>query len=244
MANTNFKYNIGDKVRVLYGSGIGGPRGEWWELGPVQKIIDHRVHFGELEYRLDCGNWRPECWLHTDADIASEEAKGTVMVDYEYSKQPDPKFTAETASANDALALDFPDPDEEDLKSLGLPMVNLNGVNIPVIEHFKDIKKYCSNSELFGRWYNRTQFLKYILGTFEDNGEETYSANEEGMFGTLLGSLSGDNSHDCWFIEIYDAEQFTASELRDLREEVGSYERGFFLKDKSGKIYFVFTDVD
>ena len=129
-------------------------------------------------------------------------------------------------------------------KTPSLPIVNINGVDVPVIEHFKDIKEYCENHELFRRWYNRTQFLKYVLGTFEDNGEPSYYADDDGEFGTLLGSLSGENSHYCWCVEIYDAFKMTKENLECAVEETGCYNRGFFLKDKSGNIYFVFTDID
>ena len=121
----------------------------------------------------------------------------------------------------------------------------INGINVPVLEHFKEIKEECANDELFNRWYNRQQFLKAILGNFK-NSEGDYTGKpyyNEGDFGTVLGALSGENSNYCWLIEIYDATQMSSEDMEYALEEVEDG-RAFFLKDKTDKIYFVFTDLD
>ena len=238
MANTAFIHNVGDTVRVFYGS-YSDSQGYYWMLGPIQKIIDRRIRSGRPEYKLDCGTWRNTVSLLTDAEIADQEARGTTMVDYLPAEQTSPNFAQETTNTDDALALDFPDPKEYDLESLGLPSVNLKGINIPVIEHFKDIKEYCINYKLFQRWYNRTQFLKAAIGKLDDFG-----GYDEGEFGKIIGGFSGANDDECWCIEVYDTANMTQEQLEYAVDEVGILDRGFFLKDKSGKIYFVFTDVD
>lgn len=115
--------------------------------------------------------------------------------------------------------------------------VNIKGINVPVIEHFKDIKKYCSNHDLFNRWYNRHQFLNAIIGQTD--------CGDTGDFGPILGGMTGVTAHYDWAIEVYDTADMTTQQLEWAAAEVGKYKPSFFLKDgKSGKIYFVCTDED
>lgn len=227
MANTNFKYNIGDEVTLVFG----------WYLdygqrrpikGPNDIIIDRRFDNGEEEYFLkDFNTWMPA------ETILKDEEKSIAIEEKDIDLNPFNLLFPDLAKKADSIG-----------KTPNLPIININGIDCPVIEHFKDIKEYCENNELFRRWYNRTQFLKYILGTFEYDGEDWDDGDNGGDFGTLLGSLGGENPHYSWCIDIYDASAMTQEDLEAAISETGSYDRGFFLKDKSGKIYFVFTDVD
>lgn len=227
MANDNFKYNVGDKITLIFG---------WYDedgqrrpiKGPEDTILDRRFDTGEEEYFLkELNTWMPA------ETILKDEEKASAIEEKDLDLNP--------------FNLMFPDLAKK-AASVGntpnLPVVNINGVDVPVIEHFKDIKEYCINDELFRRWYSRKQFLNYILGTFESNGEDCNEDDYAGEYGELLGCLSGENSHYCWCIEIYDAFSMTRENLEYAVAETGRYDSGFFLKDKSGKIYFVFTDVD
>lgn len=232
MDNTVFNYNIGEEITMVYGWLLDGAQRRPIK-GPNDIIINRQLRpTGEPEYLLkDFNNWVSEEMI-----FKAEEKTRAIGVD-------DIKFNP--------LDLTFPDLAKKaarmDMAST-LPEIKINGVDCPVIEHFKDIKEYCENNELFRRWYNRQQFLKYILGTFECDGEDCEDDyqrdNYEGEYGRLLGYLGGENSHYCWCIEIYDASQMTPENLEYAVSETGTYDRGFFLKDKSGKIYFVFTDID
>ena len=120
--------------------------------------------------------------------------------------------------------------------------VNIKGVDVKVVEHMKEIEDNCMNDSLFKRWYNRSQFLKAILG---EDLEEYY---EYDYLATPAGSLSGSNSHYCWAIELYDLENSSAEDIKELaeevREDIPCYSTCFFMADRNGKVYFVNTDED
>lgn len=225
MTNTNFEFNIGDEVVLIFGWSLRG--GEKVPIkGFTDTVLDRRIGESQAEYFLkSLNNWVPAEML------LSTEKQDTTISEDDLVINPLNLTFPELAKKASSVA-----------KVPSLPVANIKGVEVNVIEHFKDIKEYCENYELFGRWYNRNQFLKYIIGTFEDNGEE--SEAEEGVFGTLLGSLSGENSDYCWCIEIYDTDLMTVEQLEAAADMTGSFDSGFFLKDKAGKIYFVFTDID
>lgn len=223
----SFKYNIGDEVTLILGWSFDG--GQQRPIkGPKDTIVDCRFSSGREEYFLKEFN----TWMSAET-ILKDEEKSVAIDEKDLDLNPFNLMFPDLAKKADSIG-----------KTPSLPTVNINGVDVHVIEHFKDIKEYCENHELFRRWYNRSQFLNYILGTFESDGEEYYDADTDGEWGTLLGSLSGANSHYCWCIEIYDASTMTKENLEWAVDETGSYDRGFFLKDKAGKIYFVFTDID
>jgi hypothetical protein len=227
MANDVFKYNLGDKITLIFGWYLEGDQRRPIK-GPEDTILDRRFDSGEEEYFLkELNTWMPAETILKDEE--SESAIEEKDLDLNPFNLMFPDLAKKAASIG---------------KTPNLPVVNINGVDVPVIEHFKDIKEYCSNSELFGRWYNRNQFLKYIIGTFESDGELCDEEDFDGEYGDLLGSLSGENPHYCWCVDIYDAYAMTKENLEYAVDETGSYDRGFFLKDKTGKIYFVFTDVD
>ena len=235
------KFNIGDSVYVKYGTSTNAKTGAFgWQIGPLQEIIDHRTHFGKTEYRLDCRNWWGEGALFTPEEIAAEKAKGIIMINYIYAEKPNPKFKKGLAKKIIAT----PTVKAYSSKKFGLPTVEINGVIIPVIENFSDISKYCEHSNLFRRWSNIPQFLTAILGKFIDNGVDDPSANKSGVFGPLLGSISGENRSYVWFIDIYDATIFDADELIDLLANVGKDMTDFFIKDSSNNVYYISTDID
>jgi hypothetical protein len=123
-----------------------------------------------------------------------------------------------------------------------MKVVNFKGTDIRVVEHMKELASNCANDDLFKRWYNKSQFFKAITNeadgvcnVFEDCAE-------------LIGSLSGENSHYCWYIELYDLEKSSAQDIAELasavRDDLPSWSSCFFIEDKNGKIYFVATDED
>jgi hypothetical protein len=120
--------------------------------------------------------------------------------------------------------------------------VTIKGVSVKVVEHMKEIGDNCANDNLFKRWYNKSQFFKAIIGEELDNG---------GMldeYATYLGGLSGENSHYCWYIELYDIENSSAKDIKELasevRDDLPCWSSCFFIEDKNGKVYFVATDED
>lgn len=223
-AKPNLVANKGDAINLLYG---------WMDengkrvpiKGPEDVIEYISVDNGEVTYFLK----NTKMWVPGEMILKKQNATSAIDVNNIKVNPLPPDMVKKAQSRN---------------QQPNLSTVNVKGVEIPVIEHFKDIKEYCSNSELFGRWYNRNQFLKYIIGTFESDGEAYDEEDCDGEYGELLGCLSGENSHYCWCIEIYDASKMTKENLEYALDETGSYDRGFFLKAKTGKIYFVFTDVD
>lgn len=226
-AKPNLIANKGDAINLLYG---------WMDdngkrvpiKGPEDIIEDINIDNGEVTYFLK----NTKMWIPGEMILKKQNATSAIDVNNIKVNPLPPDMVKKAQSRN---------------QQPNLSTVQIKGVEIPVIEHFKDIKEYCDNAELFRRWYNRQQFLNYILGTFESNGKKydpTYEGSDEGDFGQLLGQLDGENSSYSWFIEIYDTSAMTKEALEDAVNETGSYDRGFFLKAKNGKIYFVFTDVD
>ena len=120
--------------------------------------------------------------------------------------------------------------------------VNIKGVEVKVVEHMKEIEDNCMNDSLFKRWYNRNQFLKAILG------KDTDEYYEYDYLATPSGSLSGENAHCCWAIELYDLKNSSAENIRELAEEIRDdtpcYSSCFFIEDRNGKVYFVNTNED
>ena len=120
--------------------------------------------------------------------------------------------------------------------------VNIKGVEVKVVEHMKEIEDNCMNDTLFKRWYNRNQFLKAILG------KDTNEYYEYDHLATPAGSLSGENTHCCWAIELYDLKNSSAENIRELAEELRDdapcYSSCFFIEDRNGKVYFVNTNED
>ena len=227
-AKPNLVANKGDTINLLYGwmheNGKRVPI-----KGPEDIIEDININNdGEVTYFLK----NAKIWISGEMILKKQNAASAIAVDDIKVNPLPPDMVKKAQSRN---------------QQTNLSTVDVKGVKIPVIEHFKDIKEYCENAELFKRWYNRQQFLSYILGKFEANGKEydpTDDGYDEGDFGQLLGSLIGENSHYAWAIEIYDTSAMTKEQLEDAVTETGSYDRGFFLKAKNGKIYFVFTDID
>jgi hypothetical protein len=116
--------------------------------------------------------------------------------------------------------------------------------NIQVVEHMKEIKEVCNNSELFKRWYNRSQLFKALLGKFTFNGRPEDEENCGGEHGTCSGRIV--HSHaSCWFIEIYKLEDVAHASLERLIEwQVNTLHTAFFIEDRDGQVYLVLTDVD
>lgn len=217
----SYKFNIGDEVTIILGWSLEGAS-RIPIKGPKGTISDRRFSTREEYLIKEFGLWAPVELILSKDERAIEEKDLDI--------RPLPPDLVKKAESRDK------EPD--------LPTVKIKGIEVPVIEHFKDIKEYCENHSLFRRWYNRSQFLKYILGTFESDGEPDFDPSEYGEFGKLHGCLSGANKHYCWCIEIYDASEMTEEELEYAESVTGSYSQGFFLKDKDGDIYFVFTDID
>lgn len=228
----NFKYNIGDVVVRKYPCDD-DIYGKHLEIGGAYEIEDYRLNAaGKAECLIRGRYWWPEDELATLNEIDDLKAAGTTVVDVEVAA---------------AARMAKEEADKKRKLSTALKTVNIKGVDVLVIEHFKDIKTYCENYKLFSRWYNRSQFLKAIIGTYGDasvwdvlNGNVDIS----GSFGDMLGYISGTRAHDCWSIEIYDTDNMTQEQIEWAVSETGDFMPGFFLDGKEGKIYFVFTDVD
>ena len=219
-AKPNLVANKGDTIDLLYG---------WMDengkrvpiKGPEDIIEDINIDNGEVTYFLK----NAKMWIPGEMILKKQNAASAIAVD-DIKVNPLPPDMVKKAQSRGK---------EPDLTS-----VTIKGIEVPVIEHFKDIKEYCSNAELFRRWYNRNQFLKAIIDETDPD-----IVGEEYDFGPIVGSIGGENSHYCWCIELYDTANMTSEQIDWALGETGSYDPGFFLKDsKSGKIYFVFTDVD
>ena len=216
-ATSNRKFNVGDIVSIKFRD---DPSNNIKRVSQKQKIV-YKMDNNEYYQLEDCDIWIDKDNLLTDTDIQNLKAQGYSII----------------ITPTERTVAPFWKPKNRDTKSLGLSIVNIKDIEIPVIDHFKDIKEYCENAKLFRRWYNREQFLKAILSTGSNLGDE-YG------FGNAIGALDGENSNEVWAIEIYDTDIMTREQLENALDETGSYDRGFFLKGKNGKIYFVFTDID
>ena len=217
IATSNRNFDVGDIVYVKFSD---DPSNNIKRVSQKQKIV-YKTDDNKNYQLEDCDIWINKDSLLTDTDIQNLEAQG---------------YSISTVQTERTVA-PFWEPKNKAKESVGLNTVTIRGIEIPIIEHFKDIKKYCENGQLFKRWYNRDQFLKAILDTGSDS-------DDYWGFGNSIGALGGANSSYCWSIEIYDTDNMTQEQLETALDETGSYDPGFFLKAKNGKIYFVFTDVD
>lgn len=216
-SNSNRKFDIGDNVYIEISD---DPSNSIKRVSQKQKIVYKTDD--DKNYQLeDCDIWIDKDSLLTDADIQNLEAQGYSISIVQTERTVAP----------------FWEPKNKAKESVGLNTVTIKGIEIPIIEHFKDIKKYCENEKLFRRWYNRDQFLKAILNTSGD-------FDDYWGFGNPIGTLDGEDSNEVWAIDIYDTDTMTKEQLENALDETGAYDSGFFLKAKTGKIYFVFTDVD
>ena len=121
--------------------------------------------------------------------------------------------------------------------------VKIHGIDVQVVEHMKEITEVCSNSILFKRWYNRGQMFKALLGNFIFNGEPE-ECEEYGEYGECLGRIVKSEA-DCWFIEVYKAEDIEESIFKDILEwQIDRCQSAFFIEHKDGTIYLVLTDID
>lgn len=139
--------------------------------------------------------------------------------------------------------------------------VEVNGIEIQVVEHMKEIKDVCDNAQLFKKWYNRNQMFKALLGQFIFDGEEDeieYDFDEDeddfvgtpceyGDYGKLAGRIVDTRRSDCWFIELYKVEDISVdkfNELIDWEFNGGWGHPSFFIEDKSGNLYLIRTNID
>ena len=121
--------------------------------------------------------------------------------------------------------------------------VKINNVEVQVVEHMKEIKDVCDNAILFKKWYNRNQMFKALLGNFIFNGKSDDS-EECGEYGTCLGSIVK-SAADCWYIELYRAEDIEESTFKELVEwQVEMLHTAFFIEDSNGTVYLVCTGID
>ena len=125
--------------------------------------------------------------------------------------------------------------------------INLNGKDVKLYKHMKDIKEDTFNGRLFNRWYNKGQFLKYILGRFEENGApDKYFDPRDGEFGTLSGSIIHTGRTD-WYIQIYKLDDMSPEDLDDFIEnKLDSHfiATGFIMESNDGTLYAVDTGED
>lgn len=115
--------------------------------------------------------------------------------------------------------------------------ITINGTPYAVCEHLKELKEYLFNGELLNRWYNRSQFLKAVIGKGLDH---------ESDYAGLLGSIGDDDS---WYIEIYDLKQMLEDEFMDWENFEYELDDSFcpnsaLLADKDGSVYLIKVDVD
>lgn len=223
----NFKFNIGERVYSKY-DGTDNIFGYHWEIS-AYTVDGRRMQNGKPQYLIAGDFWFPESHFISQAELDAAKAAGIKVVALQDA------HAARTAAEETAK--------KAKLKA-ALKQVNIKGVDILVLEHFKDIKQYCENYNLFGRWYNREQFLNAILGKFQNDGFDYDADLEDVGYGDPIGSISGVSQYYNWYIDIYDTANMTQEQLENAESETGDFEPGFFLEAKDGKIYFIYTNKD
>jgi hypothetical protein len=116
----------------------------------------------------------------------------------------------------------------------------VNGKTYPVYQHLKEVKENEINGNLFGRWYNRNQFIK----TMTEHGDPDGCAEYEGC----IGEMDGENSHYCWYIELYDLNTLlnddSIEDVDEFLDDEFNFHSSFLLEGSDGTIYLVRTDED
>lgn len=224
----DFKFNVGEKVYSKY-DGTDNIFGYHWEISRARAIEGRRMYNSKPHYLINGGAWFPEDHFVNQAELDAAKAAGIKVVSLQDANAA--RMAAEEAAKKAKL-------------KTALKQVNLKGVDILVLEHFKDIKQYCENYKLFSRWHNREQFFNDILGKFQNDGFDYDADLEDVGYGTSIGSISGVSQYYNWYIDIYDTTNMTQEQLENAESETGDFEPGFFLEAKDGKIYFVYTNKD
>ena len=126
---------------------------------------------------------------------------------------------------------------------------NYNGKEYPCLEHMKEIKA-TSNGELFGKFYNKKQMFNFFLGKdiFVEEGEgrtEKKIKTVAGDWGKYSGKYVRVGGWD-GYVEIYKAENVTEIpyDLEPGIPEELYFLMSYFVKDDSGQVWLITTDVD
>lgn len=123
--------------------------------------------------------------------------------------------------------------------------VTFQGKTYPCLEHMKEVKD-TFNGELFGKYYNKKQMFKDLVGKVRrDYGGDVqeFDIDPEGYESEFqsFGKISGQKIHSGgtdWTIELYKLKNI-AEDLEDPTDW-----GCFFIKDDAGEIWWVYTDVD
>ena len=126
--------------------------------------------------------------------------------------------------------------------------ITFQGKQYPCLEHMKEIKK-TSNGELFNKYYNKKQMFKDLVGKvrrrYEDDDEtQEFDIDPEGYVSEFdaYGKISGQRIHSGsvdWTIELY--------KLKNIEDDISDkmqWNSSFFVKDDSGEIWWIYTDID
>lgn len=125
--------------------------------------------------------------------------------------------------------------------------ITFQGKQYPCLEHIKEIKE-TFNGELFNKYYNKKQMFKDLVGKVkrkhDDIGKiQEFDIDPEGYESEFdsFGKISGQLVHTGpdWTIELY--------KLKNIVDDISdAMEWGdcFFVKDDSGEIWWIYTDLD
>ena len=125
----------------------------------------------------------------------------------------------------------------------------INGKEVDIVEHIKEIEQVCCNASLFKKWYNKKQLFKALLNQFKyvgcsDPDEEDDGPSVNGIFGTKSGCLVK-IGNTCWFIELYKVEDLNPDKFAEIVDfHVDILQTAFFIQDDNKNVYLINTDID